>query len=128
MPIISSAQEMDKKGLDDRINEAFKPIANWFESVILHDFPITESLFGTGIPTIIILLVGGALFFTIYFGFVNIRHFSTAINTVRGKFDSLDKKDKTTTDGEVTHFQALATAVSGTVGNGNIAGVAMAML
>ena len=67
MPIISSAQEMDKKGLDDKINEAFKPIANWFESVILHDFPITESLFGTGIPTIIILLVGGELFFTIYF-------------------------------------------------------------
>ena len=69
MPIISSAQEMNKKGLDDKINEAFKPIANWFESVILHDFPITQSLFGTGIPTIIILLVGGALFFTIYFGF-----------------------------------------------------------
>ena len=127
MPFLSVAQEANKQGLDDKINEAFTPIANWFEAVILHDFPFTASLFGTGIPTIIILLVGGALFFTIYFGFVNIRHFPTAINTVRGKFDFLDKKENNVTDGEVTHFQALATAVSGTVGNGNIAGVAMAI-
>ena len=127
MPFVSLAQDANEKGLDDKINEAFKPIANWFEAVILHDFPFTSSLFGTGIPTIIFLLVGGALFFTIYFGFVNIRHFPTAINTVRGKFDFLDKKDKNDTEGEVTHFQALTTAVSGTVGNGNIAGVAMAI-
>ena len=127
-----------ERGLDEQINEAFTPIANWWEGLILHNFP------GTGIPTIIILLVGGALFFTFYFGFVNIRHFSTAINTVLGKYDSVDenikKEDKTqnsesldttqlkkTDQGEVSHFQALATAVSGTVGNGNIAGVALAI-
>ena len=80
MPFVSLAQDANEKGLDDKINEAFKPIANWFEAVILHDFPFTASLFGTGIPTIIFLLVGGALFFTIYFGFVNIRHFPTAIS------------------------------------------------
>ena len=80
-PIFSSAQEM---GLDDKINEAFTPIANWWGSVVLHDFP------GTSIPTIIILLVGGALFFTLYFGFVNIRRIPTAIQTVRGKYDALD--------------------------------------
>ena len=123
-----------ERGLDEQINEAFTPIANWWEGLILHNFP------GTEIPTIIILLVGGALFFTFYFGFVNIRHFSTAINTVLGKYDSVDdninKEHKTqnpesldttqlkkTDQGEVSHFQALATAVSGTVGNGNIAGV-----
>ena len=82
-----------KRGLDEQINEAFTPIANWWEGLILHNFP------GTEIPTIIILLVGGALFFTFYFGFVNIRHFSTAINTVLGKYDSVDKniekEDKT---------------------------------
>ena len=50
-----------EKGFDERINEAFTPIANWWEGLILHNF------LGTGIPTIIILLVGGALFFTIYF-------------------------------------------------------------
>ena len=130
-----SAQE---RGLDERINDAFTPIANWWEGLILHDF------LGSGIPTIIILLVGGALFFTIYFGFVNVRHFLTAINTVRGKYDSIDNHSSDNPDltsggetktnvsdkseeGEVSHFQALATAVSGTVGNGNIAGVALAI-
>ena len=127
-----------ERGLDEKINEAFTPIANWWEGLILHNFP------GTEIPTIIILLVGGALFFTFYFGFVNIRHFLTAINTVRGKYDGLDENIreehktqnsetsdvtelKKTDQGEVSHFQALATAVSGTVGNGNIAGVALAI-
>lgn len=127
-------------GLDDRINEAFTPIADWLGAVVLHNFP------GTSIPTIIFLLVGGALFFTIYFGFINVRRFPLAINVVRGKFDhvdhhEVDKKaavnvvdgDAVDTikdeiqDGEVSHFQALATAVSGTVGNGNIAGVALAI-
>ncbi len=120
-----------EKGLDEQINEAFTPIANWWEGLVLHNF------FGTQIPTIIFLLVGGALFFTFYFGFVNIRRFSTAINTVRGKYDSIDHHEsgnpeiseggdvkRTIADeskeGEVSHFQALATAVSGTVGNGNI--------
>ena len=135
IPFTSSAQEI---GLDDRINQAFTPIANWWGALVLHDFP------GTSIPTIIILLVGGALFFTVYFGFVNVRRFPTAIQTVRGKYDKLDyhqsraidleiKEDDKDTNvdeshqGEVSHFQALATAVSGTVGNGNIAGVALAI-
>ena len=114
------------RGLDERINEAFTPVANWWEGLILHNFP------GTEIPTIIFLLVGGALFFTVYFGFVNVRHFSTAINTVRGKYDNADQQLKKAVseeneEGEVSHFQALATAVSGTVGNGNIAGVALAI-
>lgn len=127
-----------EQGLDERINEAFTPIANWWGAVVLHNFP------GTEIPTIIFLLVGGALFFTIYFSFINIKRFPTAINTVRGKYDALDLhsagnpalaidgdvKDTITDEseeGEVSHFQALATAVSGTVGNGNIAGVALAI-
>ena len=126
-----------EKGLDEQINEAFTPIADWWGAVILHNFP------GTEIPTIIILLVGGAGFFTLYFGFVNIRQFPTAINTVQGRYDALDDhntdsdlavdgdirhtiKDESE-EGEVSHFQALATAVSGTVGNGNIAGVALAI-
>ncbi len=130
--ISSSIQELD---LDERINQAFTPIANWWEALILHSFPGTEYLLGQSIPTIIILLVGGALFFTLYFGFVNIRRFSTSVKIVMGKYDSVDriqeeKKDninKDSKEGEVSHFQALATAVSGTVGNGNIAGVALAI-
>jgi len=89
-------------------------------------------------------LVLSALFFTIYFGFINITKFTTAVNIVRGKYDDLDHatvgnselaidgdivdtiRDESE-EGEVSHFQALATAVSGTVGNGNIAGVALAI-
>ena len=77
----ASAQE---RGLDERINDAFTPVANWWGDVVLHNFP------GTSIPTIILLLVGGALFFTAYFGFVNIRRFPTAVKIVAGKFDKLD--------------------------------------
>ena len=137
---ISSFSFAQDAGLDDRINEAFTPIADWWGAFVLHNFP------GTSIPTIIFLLVGGALFFTIYFGFINVRRFPLAINVVRGKFDHVDHhevdkkaavnvidgdavdtiKDENQ-DGEVSHFQALATAVSGTVGNGNIAGVALAI-
>lgn len=73
------------------------------------------------IPFIVIWLVLGALFFTIRMGFINIRGFKHAIDLARGKYDDPDAP------GQVTHFQALATAVSGTVGLGNIAGVAVAV-
>ena len=97
------------------------------------------------IPIVLLLLVFGALFFTIKFSFINISKFPLAINTVRGKYDDienggLEKTDLSTNqgdipdtikdesqDGEVSHFQALTTAVSGTVGLGNIAGVALAI-
>ena len=107
------------KGIDERINQAFQPISDFWEALIFHEF------FGTGFPTIILLLVGGAAFFTLYFGFINIRGFGLSIRTVMGRYDNLD--DDRSNNGEVSHFQALATAVSGTVGNGNIAGVAMAI-
>ncbi len=134
-PLLTFAQE---KGLDQKIDEAFKPISDFFSSVIFF------SIGGT--PFVLILLVLSAVFFTIYFGFPNIRHFFTAINVVRGKYDDVDNStlepaygDVTpggdaietirdeSKEGEVSHFQALATAVSGTVGNGNIAGVALAI-
>ncbi|MGA1772604.1 MAG: alanine/glycine:cation symporter family protein [Flavobacteriaceae bacterium] len=129
-----SAQE---KGLDQRIDEAFKPISDAAANVIF--FKVFDT------PFVLILLVGSALFFTLYFKFPNIRHFGTAINVVRGKYDELEAhkaeqaelnivdgdvvgtiKDESK-EGEVSHFQALATAVSGTVGNGNISGVALAI-
>ena len=73
------------------------------------------------IPFIVIWLVAGALFFTIRMGFINIRGFKHALNLAKGKFDDPNAP------GQVTHFQALTTAVSGTVGLGNIAGVAVAI-
>jgi len=139
-----SAQE--ERGLDEIINDWFTPIADWWGGVVLHIFPGSRFIHEDGVPTIIILLVLGALFFTFYFGFINVRKFPLAINVVRGKYDELeghsahekvnvniDGGDIVDTirdeskDGEVSHFQALATAVSGTVGNGNIAGVALAI-
>ena len=111
-----SAQD---KGLDQRIDEAFQPISDFFSYYVF--YPIGDY------PFVIYLLVGSALFFTLYFGFPNIKYFWTAINVVRGKYDELEKTDSDSNDGEVSHFQALATAVSGTVGNGNIAGVALAI-
>ncbi|MFH1000373.1 MAG: sodium:alanine symporter family protein [Bacteroidota bacterium] len=66
-------------------------------------------------------LLGTGLFFTIYLKFPQIRYFNHAIRIVKGKYD------KDTDKGDATHFQALATALSGTVGTGNIAGVALAI-
>lgn len=131
----------NEKGLDQKIDEAFKPISDFFSGVIF--FPIYKSE-TIEIPFVLLLLVASAAFFTIYFKFPNIFHFKTAINVVRGKYDELDHhsvgdpalaidgdiKDTIadeSEEGEVSHFQALATAVSGTVGNGNIAGVALAI-
>ncbi|MDF1697719.1 MAG: alanine/glycine:cation symporter family protein [Saprospiraceae bacterium] len=135
LPMLSYSQE---KGWDERIDEGFKPISDFFSKVIFFEIlPDT--------PLVIVLLVLMALFFTIYFGFPNVRYFKTAINVVRGKYDEIDEGHKLgdqaagvdgdirdtirdeSQEGEVSHFQALATAVSGTVGNGNIAGVALAI-
>ena len=107
------------KGLDKRIDDAFAPVSNFFSDIIFFQV--------AGYPFVILLLVGSAAFFTIYFGFPNVRYFWTAINVVSGKYDDVDRDETGNKHGEVSHFQALATAVSGTVGNGNIAGVALAI-
>lgn len=140
------------RGLDERINDAFKPVADWWGWLIFYPLPFDAPY---NLPIVLVLLIGGALFFTLAFGFVNIRRFPLAINVVRGKYDDLEKAadpdhaepheadphaevnivDGNIVDtirdeshhGEVSHFQALATAVSGTVGLGNIAGVAVAI-
>ncbi|MFN3151686.1 alanine/glycine:cation symporter family protein [Bremerella sp.] len=74
-----------------------------------------------GVPLVVIWLAGGAVFFTLYFGFVNFWGVPHAITVVRGTYDDPDEP------GEVTHFQALASALSATVGLGNIAGVTVAV-
>ena len=73
------------------------------------------------IPFVVVWLILGAVFFTIIMRFINIRGFKHAIDLVRGRYDNPDDK------GEVSHFQALTTALSATVGLGNIAGVAIAI-
>ena len=144
-PILLTAQESsDELSWGQRIDKQFQPVADAWESIVL--YPV--SIAGYNIPFVLILLVVGATFFTIYFGFPGIKRFPLAINTVRGKYDALEGPEghgvekaevnivegdlpDTIRDeskhGEVSHFQALATAVSGTVGLGNIAGVAVAI-
>lgn len=135
-------------GIDERVNEAFMPIAIWWEGFVLSPVPSFVPGIPENTPIVLILLVVSALFFTLYFGFVNLRLFPFAIRVVSGKYDEIEKAgaqdikhvevneaDGDLVDtirdegesGEVSHFQALATAVSGTVGLGNISGVAVAI-
>jgi len=73
------------------------------------------------IPVIVCVLFFGGFFFTIRYGFINLRLFRHSIDVIRGKFD------KPEDDGEVSHFRALTSALSATVGLGNISGVAVAI-
>ncbi len=106
-----------QRGIDEKINDAVKPAADMVASVIFSSFP----LFGVPIPFVLVWLVIAATIFTFYFKFINFRAFKHGFELVRGDYNDPDAA------GEVTHFQALATALSGTVGLGNIAGVAVAV-
>lgn len=121
-------------GIDERIDALFRPIADIWGSIVFFSTPQTESI--PAIPVVVIVLVVCASYFTVYFGFVNLRQFMFSIKIVLGKYDKIEnvgnpveEKAGSTVEhqGEVSHFQALATAVSGTVGLGNIAGVAVAI-
>jgi AGCS family alanine or glycine:cation symporter len=106
-----------EEGLDERIDQAVRPFADAVSGVIFSTFPVA----GVGVPFVLVWLLVAASVFTVYFRFINFRAFRHGIQLVRGDFtDPLAA-------GEVTHFQALATALSGTVGLGNIAGVAIAV-
>jgi AGCS family alanine or glycine:cation symporter len=87
----------------------------------INDFLISLDKYIGGSPYFVLLLLGTGIFFTLYLGFPQIRYFRHAIKVVTGKYD------KTGDRGDTSHFQALTTALSGTVGTGNIAGVALAI-
>ncbi|MCZ6831730.1 MAG: alanine/glycine:cation symporter family protein [Gammaproteobacteria bacterium] len=105
------------QGIDEFINNSVQPITTVFSSMVFFSVP----LLGADVPLVVVWLICAAVYFTLYFKFVNIRGFTHALRLVRG--DYANPSDP----GEVTHFQALATAVSGTVGIGNIGGVAVAI-
>ena len=107
-----------QKSFDQRIDDALTPASNAITNFIFTTIPITSS---KEVPFVLIWLLLGAIGFTIYMGFINLRGFPLSLSIVRGKYD--DPNDK----GEVSHFQALTAALSGTVGLGNIAGVAIAI-
>lgn len=103
--------------MDELINSAVQPLTSLVSSIVFFTVPI----FGVELPLVVVWLVAGAVFFTIYFGFIPVKGFKHAIRLVRGDYSNPNHR------GEVSHFQALATAVSGTVGIGNIGGVAVAI-
>jgi len=144
MPVLSMAQTAEK-GIDQRIEEMFKPISDFWSGLVF----TSVNLAGYEIPIVLILLILGAAYFTLYFRIPQFKLFKTAIKVVAGKYDDIDHHDtfKPAYDpvvephedipetikiegehhGEVSHFQALSAALSATVGLGNIAGVAVAI-
>lgn len=138
-PFLIFAQETS---IEEDIEAKFGPFSQAVSSVVF--YPI--SIAGKQVPFVLIVLLLGALFFTLYFKFANVRLLKVAINATKGKYDAIDHHsvdiaagDSTPGGnvfespqaqgvvGEVTHFQALTAALSATVGLGNIAGVAVAI-
>ncbi|MFG6567903.1 alanine/glycine:cation symporter family protein [Sulfitobacter sp. 1A13679] len=113
LPGLAAAQET--AGVDQRINQIFADYTGWYVSFIFAPLP------GTNFSWIALWLVVGAVVFTVYFGAIQLKGFWHSIQLVKGDYSDPDDA------GEVSHFQALATALSGTVGLGNIAGVAVAV-
>lgn len=143
-PFLTFAQ--DASGGGDSIDSLFKKYTGWFVDFIFLEIPFSDTF---QIPWVLIVLVGGAIYFTIYFRLINIRHFGTAVKVVSGKYEDIEKHgarelydvedeeeqqeqiedllEEDESEGEVSHFQALTAALSATVGLGNIAGVAVAL-
>ncbi len=147
--VAAAAETAKDLGLDEKIDKAFGNATGWFVETIFYAIPFSDTV---KIPWVLIVLILGALYFTLYFKFINFRGFFTSIGIVRGKYDDLEDGghvessdvfpdshedilgDNPETirvegehDGEVSHFQALTAALSATVGLGNIAGVAGAL-
>ncbi|WP_026839346.1 alanine/glycine:cation symporter family protein [Gillisia sp. JM1] len=141
-PLLIFAQEQTASQV---IDETFRAYTSWFVDLIFYEIPFSEYY---QIPWVLIVLIGGALYLTIYFKFINITGFITAFRVVKGQYEDIEKHGANTlygdvtpnegeniietirddsADGEVSHFQALTAALSATVGLGNIAGVAVAL-
>lgn len=142
--LISFSQELSTA---DKMDVYFEKYTGWFVHAIFYEISIGESF---SVPWVLFVLIGGALYFTLYFKLINITGFVTAVRVVAGKYEDIEKhtaeelyKDVSAdeqeeiietleeegddADGEVSHFQALTAALSATVGLGNIAGVAVAV-
>jgi AGCS family alanine or glycine:cation symporter len=118
IPSISFAEEI--VGIDQKIDQFFTTYFGWFASAIFFGVKIED---GVTFPLIVGWLFIAAIIFTFYFGFIQLKKFRLSIDIVSGKYSDPKAKES----GEVSHFQALTTALSGTVGLGNIAGVGVAL-
>jgi len=111
---------MASEGFDAAVDQFFTDYLGWFASTIFYGIKVQD---GVTFPLIVGWLFAAAIIFTLYFGFVQFRRFRLSLDIVAGKYTDPNTKEK----GEISHFQALTTALSGTVGLGNIAGVGVAL-
>lgn len=120
----TKAASEDPDAEKDWVEQVDSVFGTWLvkplELVLFYDFRTKEYL-GTSVPFVVIWLLFGGVFLTLRMAFINLRGFYHAIELIRGTYDEKDDQ------GDVSHFQALASALSGTVGLGNIAGVAIAI-
>ena len=107
----------DAPSLADRINNTLSPISDFVSSIIFYSVEV----FGVSLPLVVIWLMVAALVITFSLGFINLRGFRHAWSLV------INPHDQAGASGEITHFQALSSALSGTVGLGNIASVPVAI-
>ena len=114
---IAAGQNVYAAGMDERIEKYFSPIANGFYGIIFSPVYI----FNNEIPFLYLFIIIASIFFTIYFKGINVWGFKHALSKI------LVKKNTDDASGEVSSLGALATALSGTIGIGNIAGVAIAI-
>lgn len=103
---------------DERINDFFEPIAKISSDIVFFSVDISDEV---NLKLILVWLAFAAVFFTVYLGFINLRYFGHAVRLLFGK--AMEKNE----DGEINQFQALMASLSGTVGLGNIGGVAVAI-
>ncbi len=103
--------------VDQQINQFLAPIADWLAAVVFFSVPVA----GAQLPLIVAWLIMGGIVCTFAFRFVNLRGFRHSLQVIRGDYSSKNLP------GEASPFQALSTAVSGTVGLGSIGGVAVAV-
>ncbi len=133
---------LEANSITEKLNSGITPVVNFLSGILfwdpfaaigLHDGCIEDDngkilrhpngdAVAKSVPFIVVWLIFGAVFFTIRTKFINVRGLKYSIGLLRGKYDEGEK------EGEVTHFQALTTALSATVGLGNIAGVAIAIV
>lgn len=117
LSLFAGAAEQSGTSVDQVIDGIFAPFAKWLSYIVFYEIPI----FGAKLPIIVIWLMVGAIFLTVFLRFQPITGLGHSLKVIRGKFT------RKTDPGEVSSFQALATELSGTVGLGNIAGVAVAI-
>jgi AGCS family alanine or glycine:cation symporter len=126
-PLDADERQMVEEGaLQKKVDAAFGVVVGKMDAVLFFELSGIPWLEGRlpvieNIPLIVFVLFLGGIFFTFRYGFVNIRLFRHAFDVVRGRYDEPHH------DGEISHFWALTSALSATVGLGNIAGVAIAV-